>query len=284
MAIHDKALLVSMTLGMPPQSKTLKGESEAIERIHRTEQNQATVVTKLFAKADVKGLQRVASQSRQWFKERTLPYGRSQGLVPVKKYFDFLQEAGELRLQFNMEKQAILDNIEDVLKRAQAANGTLFDAANYPSLAELNNSIYFSLECHPVPATNDYDKLADLSPEEIEFLKNEAVLNNQTKLEAAVKDLFGRLIRGLAHAADRLQDDDKGKMIFRDTLITNIHKAVEAAETLNIGDDETLKAMTDSVKEVFNGITADELRRDSKLRKATADKAAELASKMSELF
>lgn len=285
MALHDKALLVTLTIGMPPQSKSLKGESELLEIKHQTEPSQTQVVNKLFAKSDIKPLQQAANKARIWFKEKTLPYGRSMGLIPTSRYYDFLQELGTYRLEFNEQKQALIDNIEDVLHRAQVANGSLFNRNNYPSLAELQDKIYFAFEVHPVPSSNDYDKLADLTPEQIETLKQEAVINSRTKTKSAIEDLFKRLVGGLEHAANRLQDDDNGhKKIFHDTLVSNIHKAVEAAETLNIEDDEQLKDMTEKVKSIFEGLTADDLRRDTKLRKETADRAAELANKMSEIF
>ena len=285
MSLYNKALLVSLSIGMPPMSKTLKAQSEKIEFENRTEPNQATVVTKLFARQDTKGLQQAASKARKYFKEKSLPYGRSLGIIPAKNYFNFLQDIGNFRLEFNTEKENIIRNIEEVIANARAANGDLFDRNNYPSIAELEANIYFSIEANPVPATNDYDKLADLTPEEIELLKKEAVLSNQSKLESAMQDLFGRLMKGLIHAAERLKDDDNGEMqIFRDSLIGNIGKAVEAAETLNIEDNDQLQQFTDKIKDVFDGLSAQELRTNSQLRKETAAKAADIAQKMSELF
>ena len=284
MSLHSKALLVSLSIGMPPQSKTLKTESELLELKHRAEPNQVSAVAKLFAKQDLRGLQRAATTARKWFKEHTLPYGRSQGIIPAKMFFSFTQELGSLRLDFEAQKRALIDNIEDVLQNAQLANGTLFDRNNYPSLQELEKDIYFSIECHPVPSSNDYDKLADLTPEELELLKNEAVLNSQNKMQSAIQDLFNRLLKTLLHAANKLQDDDEGMQIFRDTLVGNINKAVEAAEILNITDDNQLQEFTIKVKELFDGVSASDLRRNPQLRKETADKAAELAKRITELF
>lgn len=284
MSLHNKALLLSLSIGMPPQSKSLKDEAVRLEIKHSTEERQVQVVRKLFAKQDIKPLQQVATKARQWFRERTLPFGRGQGIIPAKAYFNLMNDLGALRLEFNREKENLLNNMTDVLRRAQVVNGSLFDVNNYPSLSEMANNIYFSIEVTPVPAGNDYDKLADLSPEEIETLKREAVLNNQSKVEFAIKDLYDRLLKGLKHVADRLTDDDEGMKIFRDTLIGNINKAIEAAETLNVADDDKLADFTSQVKDVFDGLTASDLRRDSKLRKEVAEKSADLAQRMSELF
>lgn len=284
MSLANKALLMNLTIIMPPQTVSLKEESENISIKHRSEPNQARVVGKLFAKQDIKPLQQVATAARSWFKDHTLTYGRGQGIINAKTYWDFMENMGAFRLQFNDAKRVMINNMEDVLANAQEANGTLFNRANYPSLSELENKISFNIECNPVPAANDYDKLADLTPEEIEVLKREAVLNNQEKLNAGIKELFERLIKTLVHAAERLTDDDKGGKIFRKTLISNIEAALVAAETLNIEDNDDLKHYAAQIRSVFDGITADDLRRSTELRRETAAKAEELVKKISEIF
>lgn len=285
MSLHDKALIVTLNIGMPPQSKTLKEESDKIVERNNADPSQAKVVMKLFARQDLRGLQKIATEARNWFKERTLPYGRAQGLIPTTKYFAFMQDLGVYRLRFNEMKKEMLDNIETLLANAQIASGSLFDRNNYPSLAELDDHIYFAIEVNPVPSSNDYDKLADLTPEELEILKNEAVTTAQSRMQTAIADLFQRLAKSLKHAATRLTDDDDGSpKIFRDSLVGNIMKAVDAAETLNIDNNDDVKKFSDAVKDLFDGISADDLRRDGKLRSETANKADELANKLSEMF
>ena len=83
---------------------------------------------------------------------------------------------------------------------------------------------------------------------------------------------------------ERLKDDEDGAKIFHNTLVGNINKAIDAAETLNVEDDDELKRLTTMVKDIFDGISADDLRRDADLRRNTAAKAEEIASKISELF
>lgn len=285
MSIHQKGLLVSLQIGSIPQSKKVRRASEKLERDNNTAPKQAAVVSRLFAKQDIKGLQSVVSAARTKFKDLTLPYGRGQGLIPSNKYFDFLEEMTSLKAQFEAERRYLLDNIEGILKNAEEVNGSLFDRNNYPELGDLSEAMYFSIEVNPVPAANEFDKLADLTPEEIEVLKREAVINANSKTEAAIRDLFERLFKTLQHAADRLTDEESGECkIFRNTLIGNIEKALHAAETLNINDDEGLKSLTEEVKRVIVDLTADDLRKDKELRKETAQKAADLASKIGDLF
>jgi len=284
MSIHTKSLLVSLNVGMMPQTKKVRPVSEELEFKHHTAPKQSAVISKLFAKEDVKGLQQSAGEARRRFKELTLPFGRGTGIIAAAKYFDFLEEFRQLKGAFDSERQHIIDNIRKVLANAEEANGTLFDADNYPSLDELAESMYFSIEVTTVPAENAFDQLAGLSPEEVQKLKDEAVLSNSSKIESAMRDLFTRMFKSLHHAAERLDDEGGGLKIFRNTLLENIEKSIEAAETLNINDDAQLKTLVAEAKQILSGISADDLRKDKDLRAETAAKAKDLATKMSEFF
>lgn len=285
MSIAEKALLVNLTIGLPPASKKVKGASEQIETEKLTAKNQASVVSRLFARQDVQELSRVATEARKRFHELVLPYGRSAGLVPTARYFDFMEEIGQFRRQFEAEKQDLLSNFKQALDNAAEANGKLFDINNYPSYAEMEDRIFFSIEITPVPTGNEYDQLADLTPEQIENLKREAIITNQSKAEDAMKALYDRLFKTVKHVGERLTDEETGdQKVFRDTLLTNLEKALEAAETLNITDDNDLKQLAQEVREVIAGVTANDLRRDAELRRETATKAKDIATRIGELF
>jgi hypothetical protein len=286
MSIHNKALLANITIGMPPVTKKIRTRSEELESEHHTERNQVSVISKLFSQEDIGPLQKISNAARTRFREITLPYGRSQGLVPTSNYFDFLAEMGNYKRAYEEERDTILRNISSILANAAVVNGNLYDPNNYPGYEEMAGRMYFSIDVTPVPAANDYDKLADLTPEQIEVLKREAVITNNSLLEAAMQDLIERLLKSVKHAASRLTDDEVTgeQKIFKDTTISNIDKALEAVKTLNIEDNESLVEIAAQVESLFGTVSANDLRRDANLRKETAAKAAELAAKIGELF
>ena len=285
MSISEKALLMTLTIGMPPASRKVKPESERLEKEKGTAKNQAAVVAKLFARQDIEPLNKVSGAARRRFRELTIAYGRSSGLVPTVRYFDFMTEIGAFRREFEAERDELLSNFKDALGRAEEVNGGLFDVNNYPDYETLASQMYFSIECTPVPTENDYDRLSDLTPEQIEVLKREAVVTAQSKTQAAMRELFERLFKSVKHMAERLSDEETGdQKIFRDTLIDNVNKAIAAAETLNITDDTELVELTQNIKEAIDGITAPDLRRDAELRRTTAEKAKEIADRLSELL
>lgn len=285
MSISEKALLMTLTIGMPPASRKVKPESERLEKEKGTAKNQAAVVAKLFARQDIEPLNKVSGAARRRFRELTIAYGRSSGLVPTVRYFDFMTEIGAFRREFEAERDELLSNFKDALGRAEEVNGGLFDVNNYPDYETLASQMYFSIECTPVPSENDYDRLSNLTPEQIEVLKREAVMTTQSKTQEAMKDLVSRLQKAVHHAAERLQDDpNEGQKIFRDTLLTNIDKALEAVKTLNITDDEALIRLAEEVEGVFKEVTPLDLRTQAEIRSEVASKSAELANRLQELL
>lgn len=285
MSIYEKALLVSLQIGCPPQAKKVKGASEEVEVNKKTAPKQAAVVTKLFAKEDVKDLISTANAARARFKELTLPWGRGVGLVPTARYMDFLEEMRTIKAAFDSEKKRLLDDFSNILANAATVNGDLFDLKNYPQYEDMRDSMYFSIEAMPVPAANEYDKLSGLSKEELAKLKEEAVISAQSRTEDAIKDLFKRMLVTLTHAAERLAPaEDGGLNVFKDTLLSNIHKAVIAAETLNITDDNQIAALVQEIKEALEGVTAADLRKDMTLRHETASKVDDLAKKIADFL
>lgn len=281
MALKDKALLVSLTITTPSVCKKAKVASERVEREERTHKNQASVVAKLYAKDDIKGLITAAGEARRVFKELTLPWGRGNGILPAVKYLDFMDTMRELKATYMNEKQFILNNYDEIIDNARIANGDLFNINNYPNRGEIADSMVFSIEVTAVPSANDFDALAGLSDDELKKLKEESVIAAHGKVDAAIKDLFTRIFKSLEHAVDRLiPDEDGAQKIFRDSIIENIERAIEAAETLNITNNREVEDLVDEVKKVITGITPGDLRADAKLRAETADRAADLVKKI----
>lgn len=285
MSLTTRAILVSLSIGMPPQSKKITRKTEQVEREEGTAKNQAAVITKLYAKEDVSDLQKAANSARQMFRELTLPWARGVGLIPVNRYMAFMEDMRQAKAAFDTEAKYILGNIDNILQNAAAVNGGLFERKNYPAYQELEDAMYFSIEATPVPAANNFDELAGLSEEDIEKLKAEAVVTEHSRTESIIKDLFSRLFTSLQHAAERLDTTETGEQkIFRDTLLENIEKAVVAAETLNVTDNAEMASIVQEVKKALDGITASDLRKDLALRAQTKEAVENIVKKVEEFL
>jgi len=281
MSIHDSALIVSLRISLPPQTKRASQASEAIELKYKTAKKQAAVVKHLFSKQDIKRLQQAASQARKWFNDATLPYEDGRRIIPSSQYFEFTSEASKHSMAFDTEAKKLVRNYHLVISRAEFELGELFDEDNYPTAGQLENHLSFSIDSTVIPRSNAFDDLAGLDEEAVKKLKEQAEQGYKDKVEIAMRDLVSRLFTSLSHAVARLSNEDA---VFHKTLITNIDKALEAIKTLNLTHDTDLIEIAEQVKETLEGITPEELRENKKLRAETAQSAQEMIDKLSEFY
>jgi len=279
--LHETCLLVNLSINLPPQTRIAHKASNDVERTYRTAKKQGRVTKSLFSAADIKRLTKVMNEARTLFNELSLPYDSAYRIMPSVKYFEFVEKMAGVAERFDTQKVNFLREYHIILMRSEKVLGDLFDEDDYPSLEALENRINFTIESSVIPAETAFDELAGLTPEAIEEMKAQALAGQQAKVEQALKDLFQRLFSSLKKASSKLADEEG---IFRDTLIGNINGALEAVGSLNLTNNQELTAIAEEVKQVIEGITPEELRKDKDLRKQTAENTQELLKKMSSFF
>ncbi len=279
--LNKTTMLVSLTIGMPPQTRIAGKASDKVEVEYNTARRQARVSKTLFSKQDIRPLQTAASRARTVFNEMSLPYDAGNRIIPTKTYFKFAEKMVEISGEFDKRKTAFLRDYHLTRMRAEMELGELYDEKNYPPVEDLEDRIYFSIDSSVVPATTAFDDLAGLDEAAIEKLKAEAVAGQQRKVGEALQNLFSRLFTSLSKASVKLADKDA---VFRDTLLSNIETALDAIETLNLTDDQNLITLAEEVKATLEGLTPEALRKDEELRLKTAEETQALVNKVGEFF
>lgn len=279
--LNEKAMLVSLHISLPPQTKTAKEASAEVEQRYQTARKQGRVTKALFSQKDIKPLTQAMTRARTLFNELTLPYDDSYRIMPSKNYFEFVEAMAPLSRDFDTKKQEFLREYHTIQQRAAHDLGGLYNDLDYPPVQMLENRINFTIESSVIPSMTAFDELAGLTPEAIEDLKKQAYEGQQKKVEQALQDLFQRLFQSLHKAAVKLSDEDG---VFRDTLLSNINGALEAVETLNLTNNQELIALANEVKTVIEGLSPDDLRQDKELRKQKVEETKKILNKMNEFF
>jgi hypothetical protein len=279
--LHTNAILVRLSIKMPPQTKLARSASDDVEVKYHTARHRARVNKSLFSKQDIQPLQKMANKVRTMFNILSLPYDQLNRIIPSTQYFDFVEKISELTDEFDVKRKKFLDDYHISLMRSEVELGDLFNVNDYPTPNELEGRVHLSIESDVIPPTNAFDELTGLSDEAIEELKSKAQAGQQAKVGDALKDLFHRLLTAVGRAATKLSDGDA---IFRDTLIGNIEGAITAVETLNLTGNQELADLAKEAKAIVEGLSAQDLREDEILREETAESARELAAKMEEFF
>lgn len=279
--LHNTCLLVNLKISMPPQTKLAREASDDVEIKYATAKKQGRVTKQLFHPNDIKPLAQAMSRARALFNELSLPYDSAYRIIPSSTYFDFLEKMNPISADFDQKKTDFLRKYDDIVRKSRLALGGLFNEADYPEAAHLQNTIGLTLESSVVPAVTAFDNLAGITPEAVEELKEQALAGQEEKIKSAMEDLLGRLHVSLNKAKSSLSVKDK---VFKNTLISNIHAALGAIDNLNLTNDPDLVKLAAEVRNTLHGITPESIRGDKELRAKTVEDTTELLGKISEFF
>lgn len=224
----------------------------------------------------LKVVQKEAQKVRQYHYENTLPWGRDGArLLPTKKYLEYEATMVAMRQGF---KEAVLDFLDSYPAAVEAAKvtlGEMYDAADFPHVSELKHKFDFVYSFSPVPQAGDFRvELPDHIREELE---NHGALKTKAAYKDALKDAWGRLYDVIEAAHERLKDPEA---IFRDSLISNIKETAGIVKDLNIMDEPDLAEAADKAISELTEWDPLILRKNAKVRSATADKAKELLDRV----
>jgi len=142
--LNNTAILVHLSIGMPPQTKKAKRASDKLEDQYGTAPKQARVNKNLFSRKDIKPLQRVAGQARTLFASLTLPYDEYSRIMPSVSYFEFTRQMSAVVMEFDMKKKSFLDNYHISLMRAESELKWLYKESDYPRVEVLADVMHIS--------------------------------------------------------------------------------------------------------------------------------------------
>lgn len=154
-----------------------------------------------------------------------------------------------------------------VCKAADKALGRLYDAAQYPSIAEVRDAFGF------VWAYVDFSVPGRLRKIDMEIFKNEeekAAEQWKSALDEARMFLRATMKELVDHMSDRLTIGEDGKpKIFRDSLVNNLTDFLNNFDIRNITDDSELSSVVGDMRELLAGVNPDKLRKNEELRNQT---------------
>lgn len=148
--------------------------------------------------------------------------------------------------------------------------GSMYEPGDYPEPGQIRHRFDMRTVFTPVPDAADFRvDVGDAAVEQIRKSITEAV---EQRLKGATRNCWERLAEVTKAMAMALDDPQR---VFRDSLVENIRELVVLLPKLNVAGDKNLDIELDKAR-TFLLIEPDALRKDKKLRRVTADKAAEI--------
>jgi len=258
-------------------TKSDRDLSDELADAKGADRDSARVVKKLLTgNRELKDCVQAYTRVRTWFYANTLCMGKGMYVVPVTNAMNFLSDFDKLKREANDAKQALIDSYDSAVEDAKRHLGNMFDASNYPNKHQLHGMFGCDLGIRPVPAVNDYDRLA-IPGKLAAGLKDLYSRAAESQVESAVTDLQQRMLDELDRMATQFGKVAKGeKTRLYKSLITNMQGLVALARGLHAIDDGRLSALADDIEGRLLANKLDDYRDNVPLASAAATAAAEL--------
>jgi hypothetical protein len=306
---------MQFSAGLPGASRKDKRTTEEVKAEKSLGKDAGKWTASLYPPEALEAISSKIGEAREYHYKVTLPFVSSDdsepsgeddkktkrktsgiGILPAA----LIQEYGDKMRQFKGEIEALVEStfLSDPQKWIDWAisqhNGT-FDPKNYPGCSreagqivfdplifreKMKPKFYLRTEPLPVPDAQHFSEtVASLLGTDTQAVN----IRVQDAAIEAQRELIKRMIAPVEAMAKKLSEVPKGKqsdIVFRDTLIGNIAEMVQLARKLNLTGDAAIDGFIKEM-EVLTQYKPDDLRDDKGKRSEAANKAAEIAKRLS---
>ena len=287
--LSTRAMLAHPTFGRWGASKIDKSASaETVQRAGATD-GAAKVTKRLAPKEELEAIASLDSEAYAYHIKHTLPWlDNGARLLNVAIYPEYTQRMADFRERREALVLAFRERYREILRRAPALLGELYDPADYPAESEIASKFKFSVKLFPVPTGDDFR--VDLSDDALNLIRRDLQAETDAALNAALGDAFRRIADVCGAMVDRLTaykpatGKDKAQGIFRDSLVNNVSDLVLLLPVLNITNDPRLSALAEQMRLELCKFDADDLRADEHARATTAQAAQSILDSVQAFF
>jgi len=282
MNLNDKALLVQLSISAWTARKYDKRvTTEANTRFYASSDAGRYNKALLPASDILADVNKKATAIRSKFYHNTLPWNYADGaaLLPTANYLGFMTEFRNEKSDWERLVEKFIAAYPDLVEDARYTLGQMFNIDDYPSVHDIRRRFNIDLAVSPVP-TSDFR--VDVTNEEMAVIQRDVEERVHKAQAAAMREVWDRLHKRVAHMADRLSDDPTdGPKEYRQSTVDTVRDACEMLKVLNFASDPDLEAMRQEVETKLTQYDAADYRDDALLRQATAKQANEIMDRMS---
>jgi hypothetical protein len=257
--------------------------SEVVANKNAAAKDAARVNKHLLAgRSELDVIQQAVSRARTFVYDNTLPWSDSGlRLLPTINFMKFTEKMND----FEEEIAALVKSfvaIYPTLITAQAmALGDMFKRDDYPTANEIMTKFSFRVNYMPVPTSGDIR--VDIGNEaQRELQKKLDELTNE-RIDAAMRDVRGRLGEHLKRMSDRLTTDyvqgEAKSRRFHDSLVDGALELCDMTKALNVVNDPDLEQARNKLEKILVGVSPEDLRKNEAVRQDTKKEVDAILSK-----
>lgn len=277
-ALASRALIVALKISQWEGRRVDRAVTRQVKQQHGASDDAGNFNKLLVRKDALEPIQKIANETGQEFRRRTLPWMDQGGRIMAADAF--MAHASWMRGQEAKFESAVSDFLREYPDHVQAARsrlGSMFDHTDYPDVDELRGKFSMEVKVLPVPTAGDFR--VDMSVAQTARIRSEIETTVADATAAAVRDVYERIADRVGRMVERLnaykparRKGDKAEGVFRDSLVENIRDLIDVLPSLNITGDPALAAMGDRLYELGR-FDASVLREDAEVRKNVATEA-----------
>ena len=288
--IQKSAVLVRLNISQWGGEKIDKAVSDEVATNKNAKDGAGRYVKKLIVGSQLKEISTLVGKARNVNKAQTLKYLEGRDLLPVTNFDGHSEIIGNYKSVFDGLVDEFLSDYEKHRDAQQLRLGDMFNQYDYPTVDELRDKFNFTISYEPLADGNQFDKM--FGSEELEKqLIEQAEADMQSKIDEAMRDLWGRLIKRVKdfnHKMNKFEPAVKGvsRQVegFKGSLVENIREICDVLPRLNVTGDADLAKFASTVQAELSHYDVEDLKQDDVLRKQAADKSQAILDQMMDVY
>ena len=273
-SVRNRAVLVSLVFNKPKLSaKDLKASDDAA-RANNADASALNTQRKLYPKPLIAPILAVEAEARGYLRARaSMSLVDGVFLVPTTLMMEVLPALNEFEVKRQQAVTVFSQNWSNVLANAQASQGNLFDATQYPDVSEVVGQFKMSIRTLPIGNLGGglFDAVeADLRDQVTENVTAQIEETSKHIVAESITDPLERLIEAVANMYDKTSRDNSR---VHESLTTSITDLAKRLPDLNILGLSQINDLAQHCADTFD-VPVDALKRkDSAIREQTAENA-----------
>ena len=258
MTISNAAMLTELNISVWIANKIDKEASRKVADDNHAAADSGHFRKNLMAGSTLrKDIADYAAVCRMWHNTQTMPWAdRGPRLLPTSLFFDYKTEANARKTYFDNKVSEFLLAYPRLVQTAQNYLGDLFNQDDYPHPDEVESKFGYRLVFSPVPDAGDFR--LDLPKQELDAMRTQYEGHANQRVEAAMKEQWGKLHEMVSRMSDRLGLDEKTR--WYDTFLTNAHEMCGMLTHLNIIRDPTLEDARRKLEQAIAGVDIEDIK------------------------
>lgn len=286
-AVRSTALLADLRVSLWTGERTDKKISAKLKEDAHAVGNTGRYIKNLLAGCDteLRATQAAYIAARKLHHQLTLPWvnnphaERNTGarLLPNLLFHRYVQEMGVLQRSAKQKLDAFLAEYPALIQQAQANLAGLADPADYPSADEVRNAFKIDIDFQPVPDSQGFHGLPDAM---LDKLSERLRARQERSIAASQADMWSRVREAVEHLLERLKAGPEQK--FRYHSVEAVRELITLLPGFNCAGDARAGAVVEDIKTMLEGISAEDIRKDERVRQDVVSKAQKITDRLNQ--